>query len=284
MSGIIFMGTHKLNEIRTFYLEHVGTELWLEQEDCIVLKHGNLLLGFCQREECDTSGIITFFYPTTMEVDDKYEQFTRSGFKGTIEGRPIENGKYRIYHFFARDPEKRRIEFQTFLHPLPGYLDPRELLVSRRSVREFLDREITDQVLTRILESCRFSPTSCNSESYYYILIRERKLLDFLASTRGSSSSPISKGPMAVAICSDPERSRRHIQDGCIAAHQFLIAAWGEGLGTCWIAAMDRDDVKDALGVPHEHYVATITPLGFPAGIPSTPSRRDVPEMIRSIE
>jgi len=283
MSGIIFMGTGKLDEIRQFYLERVGAELWLEQEDCIVLKHGNMLFGFCNREECDTSGIITFFYPTTTEVDEKYEQFIRSDLKQTVETEPVQNEKYRIYHFFARDPEGRRIEFQAFLHPLPGYLDPGELLGTRRSVREFLDREVTEQVLGKVLDSCRFSPTSCNSESYYFILVRERKLLEFLASTRGSSSAPIGMGQSAVAICSDPELSRRHIQDGCIAAHQFLLAAWGEGLGTCWIAAMDRDDVKDVLGIPHEHYVATITPLGYPSKIPPTPHRRKIDEMVHTI-
>jgi hypothetical protein len=28
---------------------------------------------------------------------------------------------------------------------------------------------------------------------------------------------------------------------------------------------MDRDDVKERLSIPAEHYIATITPLGYPA-------------------
>jgi hypothetical protein len=35
------------------------------------------------------------------------------------EHAPRENPQYRIYNFFARDPEGRLIEFQTFLHELP---------------------------------------------------------------------------------------------------------------------------------------------------------------------
>ena len=279
MSGIIFMGTGNLIGIREFYLDRVGAELWLEQEDCIVLKHGNMLFGFCQREVCDTSGIITFFYPTTAQVDERYTQF-----QGSAEAEPVENEKYRIYHFFARDPEGRRIEFQSFLHPLPGYLDPHELLVTRRSVRNFLDRDVPEQVISKVLNDCRFSPTSCNSESYYFIIIRDPGVRDILASTRGSSSAPIRKGPLAVAICADPSRSRRPIQDGCIAAYHFLLAAWGEGLGTCWIAAMDREDVKDAIGIPQEHYIATITPLGYPSNTPSPPPRREVHEMVQVLE
>ena len=38
---------------------------------------------------------------------------------GYAEHPPRENPDYRIYHFFARDPEGRSLEFQSFLHELP---------------------------------------------------------------------------------------------------------------------------------------------------------------------
>jgi hypothetical protein len=31
-------------------------------------------------------------------------------------GEPVENDTYRIYQFFADDPDGRAVEFQTFLH------------------------------------------------------------------------------------------------------------------------------------------------------------------------
>jgi nitroreductase len=52
-------------------------------------------------------------------------------------------------------------------------------------------------------------------------------------------------------------------------------------LGTCWIAAMDREDVKEKLGIPKDHYVATVTPLGFPQKIPKTPSRKPKESFIK---
>lgn len=44
-----------------------------------------------------------------------YEKFHPAGATG-----PQQNDKYRIYHFFAEDPEGRTIEFQTFLDPVPS--------------------------------------------------------------------------------------------------------------------------------------------------------------------
>ncbi len=110
MSGIIFFKTKNLRLIKDFYIERIGMELWLEQADCIILKHGNLLLGFCQREELDTQGIITFVYENTDQVYNMYKKF-----RVEAMAEPVVNEKYNIYHFFAKDPEGRLVEFQNFL-------------------------------------------------------------------------------------------------------------------------------------------------------------------------
>jgi len=88
-------------------------KLWLRQEDCIILKHENLLLGFCTRAQIDHSGLITFFYETKDEVDAMYDRL-----KDIAQAVPETNEKYHIYRFFAHDPEHRILEFQHFLHPV----------------------------------------------------------------------------------------------------------------------------------------------------------------------
>lgn len=113
MSGIIFFKTKNLRLIKDFYIERIGMELWREQADCIILKHGNLLLGFCQREEPDIQGIITFVYENTDQVYNMYKKF-----RAEAIAEPVVNEKYNIYHFFAKDPEGRLVEFQNFLQPV----------------------------------------------------------------------------------------------------------------------------------------------------------------------
>lgn len=113
MSGIVFLRTAQLDTIRRFYLEKVGMSAWLEQPDICILRHGNLLVGFHQQPEADKEGLLTFFEPGREYVDRMYEEF-----KTLASGPPKENPKYRIYHFFTRDPEGRKLEFQAFLHPV----------------------------------------------------------------------------------------------------------------------------------------------------------------------
>lgn len=278
MSGMLFFKSRNLDSVKQFYRSQVGMEIWLEQADCIILRHGNLLLGFCDRAELDTCGMVTFFYPSKADVDAMYEKC-----RASAEEKPKENGKYGIYHFFARDPEKRTIEFQAFLHPVDSHLTGEELLNSRRSVRQFEKRKIPEKKLLRLFELCRYAPTSRNSESYYFIAVHNREKIEYLASLREGSSGPIARAPMAIAICSDPALSKRHIQDGCIAAYHFTLAAWNFGLGTCWIGGMDREEVKKCLDIPMEHYVATVTPLGFPAEQPKMGPRKPASGYVRSV-
>ncbi|WP_137285090.1 VOC family protein [Halorussus salinisoli] len=112
MSAITFFATTDLERVVGFYTETVGADVWLEQPDCTILKYDNQLLGFCERDEADTEGIVTFVYPDREDVDAMYEELSERA-----RDEPHENERYEIYQFFAEDPDGRAVEFQTFLHP-----------------------------------------------------------------------------------------------------------------------------------------------------------------------
>ncbi len=111
MAGLIFLRTGDLELIRDFYIGRIGMELWLDQGECIILKHENFLIGFCRGEKQEESPCITFFYDSTGEVDSMYEKL-----KDVSTSAPVENKNYNIYHFWAKDPEGRTLEFQRFLN------------------------------------------------------------------------------------------------------------------------------------------------------------------------
>ena len=113
IGGIVFFQTQRLEILKDFYVNRVGCELWLDQGACLIFKHGNFLLGFCLGDEANTEGTLTFFYENKKEVDRMFQKI-----KEITVSPPKENKKYRIYHFYAHDPEGRSIEFQHFLHPV----------------------------------------------------------------------------------------------------------------------------------------------------------------------
>jgi catechol 2,3-dioxygenase-like lactoylglutathione lyase family enzyme len=114
MAGIVFLGTTDLDRIKDFYVERVGMDHWLAQEGIAILRHENMLIGFQKKSEADTDALLTFYYPERSDVDRAFARF-----KDEALHPPRERPQFRIYNFFARDPEGRMIEFQTFLHELP---------------------------------------------------------------------------------------------------------------------------------------------------------------------
>ena len=119
MAGLVFFGTANLDATVGFYTKRLGMKVWLEQEGCTLLEHGNFLLGFCKRKEPQVEGVITLFYEKKESVDEMYSQL-----KDISTSSPITNKRYNIYQFYAKDPEGRTLEFQTFLHSLqPIHLD-----------------------------------------------------------------------------------------------------------------------------------------------------------------
>lgn len=109
-SGIIFFRTKDLKALDDFYIERLGCSLWIDQGFCHIYRSGNLLFGFSQRDQADTDGMITFFFPKREDIDRLYEEYS-----DIAESAPKESSGARIYHFFARDPDGRAVEFQYFM-------------------------------------------------------------------------------------------------------------------------------------------------------------------------
>ena len=268
MSGIVFFRTKQLDLVKRYYTDELGCELWLDQKDCAIMQHGNMLVGFCEKSG-GSDGLITFFFEERSKVDEMYAKL-----KKAAEGKPAANKKYGIYQFFARDPEGRRLEFQCFDKPVNAYLTGEELLIQRRSVRKFARKAVPQGVVDDLIEVSRWTPTARNSQSFYFRVIRDKETISDLSYVRGQSSEPIRYSPVAVVVCGDPSLSSLYIQDACLGAFQFVLAAWYRGLGTCWIGNMDTKSVKKLLKIPKDHYVAAVTPLGYPVELPIVPPDR----------
>jgi len=115
MSGIVFFRTENRKQVVDWYLENFDAEVWLEQTGCTILSFEGFRFGFCDGDETETEGILTFVYDTTDEVDQVHQRLGDA-----VREEPHENEQYRIYQFFASDPDGRTVEIQSFLHDTPA--------------------------------------------------------------------------------------------------------------------------------------------------------------------
>ncbi len=115
-AGIVFLPTSNLEAVRHFYGEKLGLELSLDQGPCLIFRLGGTgFVGFCLGDGPLTppSGVIITI--VTQEVDQWYDRLVAQGV--TVDGHARANPSYKIYHFFARDPNGYRVEIQRFDDP-----------------------------------------------------------------------------------------------------------------------------------------------------------------------
>ena len=52
--------------------------------------------------------------------------------------------------------------------------------------------------------------------------------------------------------------------DGTRAVECLMLAAWNEGVGSCWVGGLNRPQVKALLGIPDAAELITVVPFGYP--------------------
>jgi nitroreductase len=136
-------------------------------------------------------------------------------------------------------------------------------VVSKREVREYADRPVPDDVLTKILQAGRASGSSKNAQPWRFVVLRDRERRHGLAS---AIMAPRNLERCAVAIAVVLLNDRQRFDAGRVAQN-MMVAAWALGVGSCpnSVRPDDQDRLREALGIPQEAAVATILTLGYPA-------------------
>jgi catechol 2,3-dioxygenase-like lactoylglutathione lyase family enzyme len=113
---VTFLYVEDLEVSARFYGELIGLEQVLDQGACRIFRvAGEGFLGLCTsraRAVVPEGVTVTFVTP---EVDRWHDRLAAAGV--AIEAPPAENARFRIYNFFARDPDGYLLEFQRFLDP-----------------------------------------------------------------------------------------------------------------------------------------------------------------------
>lgn len=142
-------------------------------------------------------------------------------------------------------------------------MDAFECIRKRRTTRTFLPKEVPPDAIRKILEAGRLAPSARNLQPWHFVVIQDKNTLKQLAPLC-TSGRFIEHAGVAIAVVTDPSTSWHEI-DGARAVQNMEIAAWNEGLGTCWIGGLERERIQEILGIPKQLHLLTLLPFGYPA-------------------
>jgi nitroreductase len=183
-----------------------------------------------------------------------------------------------------------------------------DLLVKRRSVRDFQGKGISLESIREIIRDSCLAPSSGNGQPWKFVIVNSKEWMkrlsdeskkNILSSIEMNPGSPLEKyevalrnpdfnvfynAPCLIYIgCSKDVRSAQ--VDCALAASYLMFSAAAKDLGTCWIAL--GGEIKDLalrreIGMPEDYQIIAPIILGYPKNIPTTPMRNE-PNILKLI-
>ena len=138
--------------------------------------------------------------------------------------------------------------------------DVYEAVKGLRVVRNFDDRQISDEHLDAILDAGRWTGSSKNRQSWAIIVVQDRTQLDRLAEC-GDFMTPLRNARTTLVPVRLPDG---YDWDMGRLSQNIMLAAASLGVGSCPVTFHREDDAKRVLGVPDDHGARFGITLGYP--------------------
>jgi nitroreductase len=163
-------------------------------------------------------------------------------------------------------------------------------IYQRRSVRNYSDKEVSDEVIKEIIRAGTYAPTAVNKQPWRFVVVKNRQLIEeydnrarkaFLAAYKDAEhpdlvryvqylSKPTTRifygAPVLILVFASPDVINDH--DCALAAENMMLAAQSLGIGSCWIGlalglGYDAEFLKE-VGVPEGHKLIAPLIFGYP--------------------
>jgi len=173
-------------------------------------------------------------------------------------------------------------------------MDLYQALQGRRSIRKFKSDPVPAHLLAKIMDAARISPSWSNLQCWKFIIIqdpaRKEQLAKSLPPDNPALKAVREQAPAVIVLCADPARSgiqdgkEYYLLDAGLAMQQMMLAAYAEGLGTCWVCWFDEAKAREVLQVPPEYRIVALSPLGVPDRQPSPRPSKVLEEIVYAEE
>lgn len=198
----------------------------------------------------------------------RYVSFLIESAERLAKGEPVDLAAY------APKPVTKEMEEYFFT-----------ILKERRSVREFKDQEVPDEIIDKILEAGLWAAHGCNVQSIRYIVVREKNEPGLF---RGSD---VPGGPVHLVILQDMRcyransftPVRNQLLDAGAAGQNIVLATHAAGLEGVWLTFPNEefcDRLKKRFDLPDYIRLVTYVDVGYGDQTPYPPLRAGVEDAV----
>lgn len=169
-------------------------------------------------------------------------------------------------------------------------MDFYDVVSTRRSIRHYSDRPVSDESLRRIAHAVSLAPTACNRQPFKILAIRNPELRAAICTACPQRFLP--EAPVILAALGNAKEAWRRVGDdhsiiemdlGIVLEHAVL-AATAEGLSTCWVCGYDLKKMNEAMKLESPWSALALAPLGYAAAEAAPLQRKPEEEIFEIID
>ncbi len=159
-----------------------------------------------------------------------------------------------------------------------------DALLNRRSVRSYNDKPVSKETIEKIVKAGTYAPTGMGRQSPIIIAVTNKEMRDKLSKLNAQVMSrdidPFYGAPAVLVVLANKEVPT-HVYDGSLVMGQLMLAAYNEGVSSCWIhrakEVFESDEGKAILkdlGIEGEYEGIGHCILGYSDNIPEAKERK----------
>ena len=151
-----------------------------------------------------------------------------------------------------------------------------DAILSRRSIRRFEPKEIPIELLKKLVNGARLAPSAANLQPLEFIIVTKKELcnkifekLGWAAYIKPTWAPSKNERPMAYIVMLINDKNNKYaIRDVSLASENIVLAAEEEGIGSCIMYNIGREEIRKMLAIPDSIIIDSIIALGYKAEEP----------------
>ncbi|MCS7230940.1 MAG: nitroreductase family protein [Elusimicrobiota bacterium] len=152
--------------------------------------------------------------------------------------------------------------------------DIHTIIRTRRSIRKFKQIEIDIKLLRQIVSDGSLAPSAGNKQPWEFIVVtnkeKRKKVFENIYWLPQAGRPKLSQQPTAyIIVLGNPKVSESYLIDCAAACENILLSAWGYGIGSCWIGAINKNEIYKIFEIPKELEIVAVIALGYPDELPT---------------
>ncbi|MGM0410818.1 MAG: nitroreductase family protein [Bacillota bacterium] len=146
-----------------------------------------------------------------------------------------------------------------------------ETIFKRRSIRKYTDKEVSYELIKKLLKAGMAAPSAGNAQTWEFVVIDDQDILDQIPKFHPYSKM-VPDASKAILVCGDIEKELYNgfwPQDCSAATQNILLEAADRDLGAVWLGVYPEEDrinrFQKLFNLPENIIPFSLIPVGYPA-------------------